>query len=146
MPHLSLSISPGGPIVQLRIGVSRPRAAALIAAGQGHPQPIPINGLIDTGASCTCIDSSILRQLAIPSTGIIHVHTPSTQAAAPHVANVYDISLVLVHPLMTRTWHALPILESHLFHQGIQALIGRDILAQCVLTYDGSGGNFCLCF
>src|SRR5665213_1047224 len=143
MPHVSLEISPRGPLLQFLVGVSGPRLQALRLAGQAAPQPIPITGLIDTGASCTSVDSSILRQLAIPSSGSTPVHTPSTQAGAPHVANLYDISLVLVHPLITRTFNALPVTESQLIHQGIQALIGRDILAWCLFTYDGAGKKFC---
>jgi hypothetical protein len=146
MPHISQAISPRGPLLQFLVGVSRPRLDALTTAGQSVPTSIPITGLIDTGASCTCIDTSILRQLAIPSTGNTQVHTPSTQIDVPHVANLYDISLVLLHPLVTRTFHALPVMESQLSHQGIQALIGRDILANCLLTYDGSARNFCLAF
>jgi hypothetical protein len=146
MPHISLKISPTGPLLQFFVGVSAPRSKALTDAGQAVPTPIPITGLIDTGASCTSIDSLILRQLAIPSTGKTPVHTPSTQATAPHIADLYDISLVLVHPLIRRTFNAVAVTESQLHHQGIQALIGRDILSCCLFTYDGSGQNFCLGF
>ncbi len=146
MPHYSLKITPQGALIQFRVGVSNPRAGALVAAGQPVPASIPITGLIDTGASCTSIDTTILRQLAIPSTGQIQVHTPSTQASAPHVANLYDISLVLVHPLITRKFDAMPVTESQLLHQGIQALIGRDILKDCFFSYDGSAQNFVLSF
>src|ERR1700722_18582662 len=111
MPHLSLRISPRGPLLQVNVGVSAPRAQALRSAGQPVPQPIPITGLVDTGASCTSIDTTILRQLAIPSSGTTQVHTPSTQAAAPHVANLYDISVMLVHPFLTRTFGAVPVTE-----------------------------------
>src|ERR1700679_2633414 len=125
MPHLSLAISPRGPLLQFLIGVSGPRATALSAAGQPIPPHIPITGLIDTGASCTSIDPSILIQLGIPTSGTTTVHTPSTQANAPHPVNLYDISLVLAHPLITRTFQAVPVIEANLIHQGIQALIGR---------------------
>jgi hypothetical protein len=146
MPHFSLTISQGGPLLQFAIGVSSPRASALAAAGQPIPPRIPITGLIDTGASCSSIDASVLRQLAIPTTGTTTVHTPSTQANAPHATNLYDISLVLIHPLITRTFNALPVIESQLLHQGIQALIGRDILSQCLFTYDGAAQTFCFAF
>jgi hypothetical protein len=128
------------------IGVSTPRSQALSAAGQPVPAPIVVTGLIDTGASCTSIDASILKNLAIPSTGTTPVHTPSTSATAPHVANLFDISLLLVHPLIRRSFNAMPVTESQLIHQGIQALIGRDVLSYCLFTYDGAGQNFCLGF
>jgi hypothetical protein len=118
----------------------------LTTAGQPVPAAIPITGLIDTGASCTSIDVTFLRQLAIPETGTTAVHTPSTQANAPHPTSVYDISLVLVHPLIRRTFMAVPVIEANLIHQGIQALIGRDILAACLFTYDGQAGTFALGF
>lgn len=146
MPHITLRISAGGPLLQFMVGVSGPRARALQTANQTIPAPILVTGLIDTGASCTSIDASILRQLNIPSTGTTPVHTPSTQPNVPHIANLYDISLVLVHPLITRTFSALAVTESQLVHQGIQALIGRDILACCLFTYDGAGQSFCLGF
>jgi Retroviral aspartyl protease len=146
MPHLSLEISQRGPLLQFSVGVSSPRASALRAAGKLVPAIIPITGLIDTGASCTSIDNTILRQLDIPSTGTTPVHTPSTQANAPHIANLYDISLTLIHPLVSRTFHAVPVMESQLLHQGIQALIGRDILSWCLFTYDGNTKRFCLAF
>lgn len=136
----------GGPLLQFGVSVNKPRAEALRAASQPVPSPILITGLIDTGASCTCIDSSILRQLAIPVSGTTPVHTPSTKASAPHIANQYDISLILAHPLMTRTFHAIPVTEAQLVHQGIQALIGRDILSFCLFTYDGAAQSFCLAF
>jgi len=146
MPHISLKIGPTGPLLQFLVGVSGPRAKALGDASQPVPSPITITGLVDTGASCTSIDSSVLRQLSIPSTGKTPVHTPSTQASAPHIADLYDISIILVHPLIKRTMTALAVTESQLVHQGIQALIGRDILSVCLFTYDGPGQNFCLGF
>ncbi|HUC85646.1 MAG TPA: hypothetical protein VL970_10675 [Candidatus Acidoferrales bacterium] len=143
---MTLAISPRGPLMQFLVGVSGPRATALRAANQLVPAQIPITGLIDTGASSTVIDSIVLGQLAIPTTGTTPIHTPSTQADAPHFANQYDISLTFIHPWVTRTFPAVPITDAQLVHQGIQALIGRDILGQCLLTYDGVGRSFCLAF
>jgi hypothetical protein len=48
--------------------------------------------------------------------------------------------------MMTRTWTALAVIESELAHQGIQTLIGRDILFFCLLIYDGHAGTFALGF
>jgi hypothetical protein len=105
-----------------------------------------VRGLVDTGASITGIDRAILNSLGIVSTGTIPVHTPSTTLTAPHIANQFDISFILVHPMISRTWHALPVTDAQLSHQGIQALIGRDILSFCLLSYDGAAGTFALAF
>ncbi len=62
------------------------------------------------------------------------------------MANQYDVRLILTHPKIIWSLGALPILESALQHQGIQALIGRDVLANCLFTYDGQAQTFCLAF
>ena len=146
MPHLSLPVGPGGPILDCFIGVSHARAEALKKALRPGPAPIQVRALVDTGASCTSVDPSILKALAIVSTGTVPVHTPSTTSGQPHVANQFDISVVLNHPMIARTFMALPVIEAALLHQGIQALIGRDILSVCLLTYDGQSQTFCLGF
>jgi hypothetical protein len=146
MPHLTLPITPSGPLLEIICGVSKPRAEALAKAGRPIPNPVPARALIDTGASITALDSTILKALGAVCKGTVPLHTPSTQSGSPHVANQFDVSLVLVHPLLTRTWRALPVIESALAHQGILALIGRDILGFCLMTYDGQAGTFSLGF
>jgi hypothetical protein len=71
--------------------------------------------------------------------------TPST-GAQPHYANVYDVSLILVHPALQLTMGNVAVAESELMVQGIQALIGRDVLKNCLLVYDGALGVFTLSF
>jgi hypothetical protein len=143
---LTLSIGPGGPILDFLCGVSKPRAEALTKAKVAVPPYVAVRGLVDTGASITSFDSSILRQLGVVSKGTIQIHTPSTDHGKPHIANQYDVSVILRHPQATRIWQALPVFESSLSHQGIQALIGRDILNYCLLTYDGNSKLFALAF
>lgn len=94
----------------------------------------------------TSLDPCILQRLGVVSKGAVPVHTPSTDHTKPHFANQYDVSLILRHPQATRTWHALPVLEASLQHQGIQALIGRDVLNFCLFTYDGNSRMFALAF
>ena len=127
-------------------GISKPRADALRKAGLSVPTAINLKGLVDTGASITCIDPLVLSSLGIVSTGTAPIHTPSTKPGSPHFANEFDISFVLSHPTSTRTWSALRVIEAELAHQGIQALIGRDILESCLMTYDGQAGTFALGF
>lgn len=73
--------------------------------------------------------------------------TPST-GAKPQTADQYDVSLTIIGaagstPLNLRT---LPVAAAELLHQGFEALLGRDILQQCLLTYNGSTGEFTLAF
>jgi hypothetical protein len=145
MPHVTQQISPGGPILDFLVGVSLPRAQALQRAGVALPSAVHIRGLIDTGASGTCVDPSCLEALGLAPTGQIPIHTPST-SGAPHLSDQYDISLVIVHPRLQLTLHALPVIASTLTPQGIQALIGRDVLTRCLFLYDGVMGIFSLAF
>jgi hypothetical protein len=145
MPHITVQITTGGPILDVRIGVSQARAAALRTANQAVPNPVQIRGLIDTGASCTCIDPAVLSSLGLAPTGVSPMLTPSTGQQAHH-ANVYDVSLILVHPSLTLTHQNVPVAEAQLAIQGIQALIGRDVLRLCLLVYDGQSGVCTLAF
>jgi hypothetical protein len=76
------------------------------------------------------------------------VHTPST-GATPAAADQYDVGLAIFAgtnqaPLFLAT---VPVIAAELLQaQAIHALIGRDILSQCVLHYNGAVGSFTLAF
>ena len=146
MPHLTLPVTSNGPLLEFLCGVSQPRARALQRANLPIPAPVSIRGMVDTGASITVIDSSVLLALGVDSTGTTPVHTPSTSSGSPHIANLFDVSIALVHPTMTRAFSAVAVIEVPLAHQGIQALIGRDILSFCLMCYDGQAETFSLGF
>ena len=138
-----------GPVLPCFIGVSRERGDALVAAGMRVPEIVPVQGLIDTGASCTCVDPSVFETLGMSPTGKVPVYTPSTTEGTPHEANQYDISIRIPGfrdhdpPLI---YLALPVIEANLSHQGYDALIGRDILNACLFVYDARSGFFTLAF
>ena len=117
------------------------------AANQTVPQPIQIRGLVDTGASTTAIDPTIIQALGIQATGSMAIVTPST-GSTPVQVNTYDVGIVI--PLaqvgQTHIIGALQVFESSLTVQGIQALIGRDILSSSLLVYDGRSNIFSLAF
>jgi len=137
-----MALTPGGPIVNALVGVSEARRAALTSAGQAIPPLVQIRGLIDTGASCTCVDPSVITALSLPPTGSVSMLTPST-GATPHATAQYDAALIIPPsqagqlPLVFQT---IPIVGSDLKAQGIDALLGRDILSRCVLLYNGGPG------
>jgi hypothetical protein len=60
------------------LGVSKPRRDALVAAGQTVPPTQRITALLDTGASCTTVDPSVITALNLQPTGIASVITPTT--------------------------------------------------------------------
>ncbi|WP_224796723.1 aspartyl protease family protein [Pandoraea sputorum] len=117
-------------------------------AGIAIPKPSPGAFLIDTGASSTCIDPSVLEPLGLTPTGQTEVHTPSTNGT-PHVCNLYDVQLLvpgqtgIEAPFIIP---AMPVTESHLASQGITGLIGRDVLSKCVLVYNGAANFYSLSY
>jgi len=146
--HFTLPIGPAGPVLSAFVAVSQARHAALTAAGQPVPSPVPIRALVDTGASCTCVDASVLAALGLTPTGSTQMMTPST-GATPHEALQYDVALAIpAAPPNPQPFykHTLPVVGSELSIQGIDALIGRDILKDCLLTYNGVVGFFTLAF
>jgi predicted aspartyl protease len=145
MPHIVLQVVAGGPLVDILVGVSAEREEALKKASTPVPPPVPIRALIDTGASCTAIDPGALTSLGLTPTGSTPVHTPTTGNTAQN-ADQYDVSIVLLNPKLNLTFPTIAVIESKLSIQGIQALIGRDVLTNCLFIYDGQSGIFTLSF
>lgn len=150
MSHFTLQLDPrGGPILKVALGVSEARATALTAAGQKIPLPAVILGLVDTGASCTCVDPLTLQALGLAPTGQADCFTPST-GATPTPKNLYDVGLRIYSGDASEpslTFPTIAVMESELFAaQGIHALIGRDVLARCILIYNGGTKQFTLAF
>lgn len=150
MSHFTLQIdAQGGPILNVALAVSEARSAALVAAGQPVPAIVPMRALLDTGASSTCIDPSVLTgALGLTPTGQTDCFTPST-GTTPAKKNLYDVSLRILSTLTDPSLYfpTIAVMESDLFAaQGIHALIGRDVLSRCLLTYNGVTNLFTLAF
>lgn len=149
MPHFTLQIIDGGPVLSAFVGVSQARAGALASANQPVPQNIPIRALVDTGASCTCVDPSILDKLQLTPTGTVLVNTPST-ASQPHAAFQYDVQIIIPGGSAAHAPLWLPnvaVTASELVsQQGFHALVGRDILHHCVLVCNGATRLFTVAY
>ena len=134
-------------MIDIVVGVSVPRQAALQSAERPVPVPQLIRGLIDTGASVTCIDPVVFNALNLQPTGSVPVLTPST-GAVPVQQLQYDVSVIIPNgsglPLVIPS---MPVLESELLlGQGFHVLVGRDVLSRCILTYNGSANLFMLAY
>jgi hypothetical protein len=95
--------------------------------------------------SGTRVDPAVLDALALTPTGSVLVATAST-GSAPHPLDQYDVAIVVpgaspnhAPPFVEN----IPVLSAELLQQhGFHALIGRDILSLCLLSYDGMMGTF----
>jgi predicted aspartyl protease len=147
MPHFTRQLTNNAPILLAVLEVAQARAKALADAGQPIPQMQVMQALVDTGASCTCVDPAIIQALGLTPTGSTHIFTPSTGAQG-HLTDQYDASLK-IYCTMEQAPLEIPVMAivaSDLRVQGIDALIGRDVLKFCLLSYDGQSGFFTLAF
>lgn len=131
------------------IGVSDGRKTAITSAGTAVPNAILVQALVDTGASATCVDPSVLQALSLTPTGSTMVKTPST-GNQPVQFDQYDVSLGVPPasdqqlPLYIGT---LPVICTELLtSQGFHVLVGRDVLSQCILIYNGNTKLFTLSY
>lgn len=149
MPHFTLQITPQGCLLTALVGVRDARKAALILSGAAVPQVVKVRALVDTGASNTCVDPSVLQGLGLSATGKVSVNTPSTGSQL-HEADQYDISLIIPGAIATHAplsiGNLAVICAELLQQQGYHALIGRDILARCIFAYNSQVGLFTLAY
>lgn len=138
IPH-SVALQQRGPCVQVSVTLAQVLAQILIQQGKELPAPITGLGLIDTGASVTCIDEDVARRLGLPA---IDVVTMSSASHAKTERNVYPIQIDVVGvPIKFQAHHAI---GAELASQGIISLIGRDVLQFCTLFYNGLTGEMTL--
>jgi hypothetical protein len=161
MPTIDLPLTPAGPLISVAIFVSVQRHTVLQANKAPIPKPVIGIGLIDTGASGTAVDNTVVQALGLVPTGSVQIHTPST-GSKPHACNSYDVSLWFMSQPPTSTqpsaqpasqsqpFHpihiTLPVFEANLSPQKLHALIGRDVLGRCQFDYDGKNGRFRLTY
>lgn len=143
MPELTGLIEAAGAFVTIKVAQSPEFIEALERSGHPASTPVAIMALLDTGASISALDPIIAHQLALQDRGTTYIHTPSTgRAVAP--CKMFDAMVTLdasgPRPLSLTT----SVIEAEFASQGFLALIGRDILNRCILTFDGPRGSFSL--
>lgn len=128
-----------GPCVQIVVSVAQSIAEQLMQQGKAVPPPVSGLALIDTGASATCIDDGLARQLQLPVTDVVTM-TSASHDSTP--ANVYPILIEVVGPgIRINVTRAI---GANLAPQDLIALIGRDFLQHCTLFYNGLTGEITL--
>jgi predicted aspartyl protease len=148
MPFITPTLSQEGPVVEIWVSISHPHKELLRSKQKEIPGYVRTKLLIDTGASNTCIDASVLSRLPLISKGQTEMHTPSTEGT-PHAANVYDVGLMIPLAEGGAPSHIIPALEVSevlLGFEGIDGLLGRDVLASAIFNYNGPHGIFLLGF
>ncbi len=123
----------------MAVWIGTPVENALKKAGSQIPGPVPVKGMIDTGATASVIQPHIASTLGLQPVGVVSISTPSS-ANVP--CNQYLVRLVLPNSVVVETL----AIEAPLHGQQVQCLIGRDVLAHGVLVYTGYVNQFTLSF
>lgn len=145
MPTLSGRLTTRGPFIDVIVMASPQRVAKLKAAGLPFPAPMQARVLLDTGASGCLVDHHIVNSLGLEPRGSVSVHTSST--GSDFIAREqFDACLVVGATDPVRKSYVVPVIGTDLGSEGFSAIIGWDILMQCVLTCDGPSRQFTLSY
>jgi len=126
-----------GPILQVSLTIEQSAGKGLVAQGKTVPAPRSGLALIDTGASNTCVDEQTAKDLGLP---VIDVANMQSASHEKHSCNVYPVQIIT--PIVTL--NAPRAMGAALASQGLLVLIGRDVLQNCNLFYNGPAGQFTL--
>ncbi len=126
-----------GPILQVSLTIEQNAGKGLVAQGKTVPTPRSGLALIDTGASNTCVDEQTAKDLGLP---VIDVANMQSASHEKHSCNVYPVQIIT--PIVTL--NAPRAMGAALASQGLLVLVGRDVLQNCNLFYNGPAGQFTL--
>lgn len=132
-----LDVEPLGPLVQVGVQVG----AVFAAAGLGGA-PRSYTALIDTGASLTAISPTVVNEVQPQRTGT----APVGRVGATSTAEVYDIRIKFEHHLQPGAWYDLSVVKVTPVTPGVDILIGRDLLKNVTMFYDGTNGKLYIIF
>lgn len=128
-----------GPVLEVVFAVPQPIAEKLRA--ENKPIPIiKVLALIDTGASHTSINQTIVDTLGLLPGDVQTFYT----ANGPADQLLYDLGIVL--PISAPNIISVQAPCADLDGQPFQALIGRDVLGMCTLFYNGPDNSYTLHF
>lgn len=128
-----------GAIIEVILVPSHAVGEKLKSEGKLIPS-IKVIGLIDTGASTSCISQTIVDSLGLvpyDAQEVFHAGGASRQL-------FYDVGLIL--PVTQNMIMAVQAPCADLSKQPYQVLIGRDVLRFCTLFYNGNDNSFTISF
>lgn len=83
---------------------------------------VPVRAQWNIGATGTCISKRLVKELNLTPTGMINVHTPSGVGTM----NKYMVNLILNNEVRILN---VVVMDSEIGNQGIDVLIGMDIIS-----------------
>jgi Aspartyl protease len=135
---LTLPILASGALIEVHVGLSDARRRVLQRQKLQVPPPIKTTLLIDTGASMTLFDESLMRALQLTPTSATSYHSSSTSGVAQQ-CDVYDVSMTLggVATVNSLRIDPLPVMANAFINHPFDGLLGRDVLARVQMGWSG---------
>jgi hypothetical protein len=145
MPQLSFDLDADGMVVLAAIGLSDPQSATMARSKQPIPPPIRVRALLDSGTDRTAVAPHVFQRLGLAPL----IYATAQTAGGAFQVNLYRVGLTIFGPSGDAgPVLALPdLLVSELtVALSFDALIGLDVLRECLLVLDGPGRRFILAF
>jgi hypothetical protein len=139
MPIVTCGITEYGPVAEVAVAVSTSGVAALVERGRTAPTPVRGRGLFDTGSTYSFIDQAVATRLDLALTGYTAISTV-TPGSTDHFMGLYDAALSVLGHGATVEFTLVRVVVCDLSALHVDVLIGRDILDQCLLYYNGPAG------
>jgi hypothetical protein len=143
MPHFSAKIGSDGPVIDLAVAVGETWQRRLAARGLSVPSPTVVRALIDTGSDLSVVHPQVLQQLGVQATGSIRIRRPGVGSGF-RPAPMYDIQLAIGGLGLGASWIPTRVASVVPSTPTVLALIGRDVLTNCTLFYNGPRGELFL--
>jgi hypothetical protein len=147
MPTVSGAITPdGGALVSILVGVSEARRNVLVRCGFAVPPPSRIVAVLDTGSFITLADVDAVSPLGVTAYDQREFLTSGT-GTKPQMRPVYDLSVTVLDDAgaPVKSWPSVDVLSAvYPAAEVVHGVIGRDLLADCELHFDGKIGRFTL--
>ena len=125
-----------GPLIRVSIGLPDPWVEALRSRGFVPPPAVVGEALIDTGASLCAIDRIVVERLGLPSRGTERIATfGGFEEEMTHPAQIEFLDGTLSSRVRD------DIVGMDLRPLGVIAIIGRNVLADWNINYDGPTGT-----
>lgn len=142
-PHTLAQV---GPIVKVLVSPHPDILEELRENGMPAPEPVSGVAIIDTGASVTCIDENVCRALALQPTGVSNVlHAGGSERRSCYPIQIFFPDLSFGPISAVRAMSAkLTDLENHKSQPYI-LMLGRDLMHNLMIVYDGIHGRIQIC-
>ena len=109
----------------------------IIAHSSSHLAGMNCRGLIDTGASVSCIDNNTARKLGLNVIDTRPINSATEQILTPvYIGKIQIPTLDMSLPLKFYGAELLRVDKSYHY------LLGRDLLSDFIFTYNGPEGTF----